>query len=295
MQIRQRFRSRVEARDAMLVPGAYDCVSARLVEAAGFEALYLTGYGAAASRLGLPDLGFTGLADVAAQAGAFTAAVALPVVADADTGYGSAIHVRRTVTTLERAGVAAIQLEDQQIPKRCGHLSGHVLVPREELAARIRSAVEARTDPDLLVIARTDAISASGIDEALHRGEVALRAGADVLFVEAPRDEAELERIARTFEAPLLYNLARGGRSPVIARDRLRELGVSLVALPIDTLLVAARAVREHLEHLREDPSSLAADGPFLSFDDMNALLGLPEQLALAARYEPTGHGSGSP
>src|SRR5438045_6789201 len=184
MNRRADLRRLVEAKHGLVVPGAYDGVSARLVQQAGFPAVYMTGYGTAASRLGLPDLGFAGLAEMADHARNIAAVVDIPLIADADTGYGNALNVRRTVQTYEAAGVAALHIEDQVAPKRCGHLSGHQVVPLAEFAGKIRAAVEARRDPDLLIIARTDAISAADFEEALRRGEAAARAGADVLFVE---------------------------------------------------------------------------------------------------------------
>ena len=211
---RRTLRTLVETKQGLVVPGAYDGISARLVQQAGFPAVYMTGYGTAASRLGLPDLGFAGLAEMADHARNLAAVLDVPLIADADTGYGNALNVRRTVQMYEAAGVAGLHIEDQITPKRCGHLSGHQVIPRGEFAGKIRAAVDARTDPDLLVIARTDAISAVDFDEALRRGEAAAKAGADVLFIEAPRDEAQVERVARAFDTPLLYNYAPGGRSP---------------------------------------------------------------------------------
>src|SRR5881296_3732357 len=192
MSRRRALRRLVEQKAGVVIPGAYDGVSAKLVERAGFPAVYMTGYGTSASRLGLPDLGFAGLAEMADHARNMAAAVEIPLIADADTGYGNALSVRRTVAAYEAAGVAALHIEDQVAPKRCGHLSGHQVLPRREFAGKIRAAADARRDPDLLIIARTDAISAVGIDEALRRGEAATKAGADVLFIEAPRDAGEV-------------------------------------------------------------------------------------------------------
>jgi len=285
MSVRRTLRGLVAAKNALLVPGAYDGVSARLVERAGFPAVYMTGYGTSASRLGLPDLGYAGLAEMADHARNLAAAVSIPLVADADTGYGNALGVRRTVQTYESAGVAALHIEDQVAPKRCGHLSGHQVVPVAEFAGKIRAAVEARRDPDLLIIARTDAISASGLDEALRRGEAAARAGADVLFVEAPRNEAQVEKIARAFDTPLLYNYAPGGRSPLLPIPALRALGYALVLLPIDTLLVATKAMAEFLGELRRGDDVRALADRYFPFADFNALIGATEQMALADRY----------
>jgi len=285
MSVRRTLRRLVESKNGLVVPGAYDGVSARLVERAGFPAVYMTGYGTSASRLGLPDLGYAGLAEMADHARNLAAAVSIPLVADADTGYGNALGVRRTVQAYEAAGVAALHIEDQVAPKRCGHLSGHQIVPLGEFAGKIRAAVDARRDPDLMIIARTDAISAVGFDEALRRGEAAAKAGADVLFIEAPRDEAQVERVAQAFDTPLLYNYASGGRSPMLPFARLRALRYAIIILPIDTLLVATKAMSGYLAALRagDDARSLAAQG--VPFDEFNALIGATDQMALADRY----------
>ncbi|OGL08443.1 MAG: carboxyvinyl-carboxyphosphonate phosphorylmutase [Candidatus Rokubacteria bacterium RIFCSPLOWO2_02_FULL_73_56] len=282
---RRTLRTLVETKQGLVVPGAYDGISARLVQQAGFPAVYMTGYGTAASRLGLPDLGFAGLAEMADHARNLAAVLDVPLIADADTGYGNALNVRRTVQMYEAAGVAALHIEDQVTPKRCGHLSGHQVIPRGEFAGKIRAAVDARTDPDLLVIARTDAISAVDFDEALRRGEAAAKAGADVLFIEAPRDEAQVERVARTFDTPLLYNYAPGGRSPLLPFARLRALGFAIVILPVDTLLVAVQAIRAFLAEVRAHDDVRALADRYMPFREFNELIGVTAQLGLAERY----------
>lgn len=286
MNRRRALRSLVAQKTGLVVPGAYDGVSARLVERAGFPAVYMTGYGTSASRLGLPDLGFAGLAEMVDHARNLAAAVQIPLIADADTGYGNALGVRRTVQQYEAAGVAALHIEDQVAPKRCGHLAGHQVVPREEFTGKVRAAVEARTDPDLLVIARTDAISAVDFDEALRRGEAAAKAGADVLFIEAPRTEAQVERVARAFDTPLLYNYAPGGRSPLLPFARLRELSFAIILLPVDTLFVAAKAIADFLRDLRAGDDALRLAERYIPFREFNDLIGLAAQLALADRYK---------
>ena len=285
MSARRTLRSLVAPKHGLVVPGAYDGVSARLVERAGFPAVYMTGYGTSASRLGLPDLGYAGLAEMADHARNLAAAVSIPLIADADTGYGNALGVRRTVQAYEAAGVAALHIEDQVAPKRCGHLSGHQLVPLAEFAGKIRAAVDARRDPDLMIIARTDAISAVDFDEALRRGEAAVGAGADVLFIEAPRDEAQVERVATAFDTPLLYNYASGGRSPMLPFPRLRALGYALILLPIDTLLVAAKAMTGFLAALRAGDDVCSLGDHSMRFAEFTALIGATEQMALADRY----------
>jgi 2-methylisocitrate lyase-like PEP mutase family enzyme len=285
MNRRKRLRELVQQKLGLVVPGAFDGVSAKLVERAGFPVVYMTGYGASASRLGLPDLGFAGLGDMADHARNLAAAVSIPLIADADTGYGNALAVRRTVVLYEAAGVAALHIEDQVAPKRCGHLAGHQVVSRDEFAGKIRAAVDARTDPDLLVIARTDAVSAVGLDEALRRGEAAARAGADVLFIEAPRSEAQIEQIARAFDTPLLFNYVAGGRSPLPSFRRLRGLRYAIILLPVDTLLVAAHAMAGYLRDLRAADEALPQAGRALGFGEFSELIGLEAQLRLAERY----------
>jgi len=273
----------------VVVPGAYDGVSAKLVERAGFPAVYMTGYGTSASRLGLPDLGFAGLAEMADHARNMAAAVTVPLIADADTGYGNALNVRRTVAAYEAAGIAALHIEDQVAPKRCGHLSGHQVIPRGEFAGKIRAAAEARTDPDLLIIARTDAISAVDVDEALRRGEAAAKAGADVLFIEAPRDATQVEQVARAFDTPLLYNYAPGGRSPLLPFARLRELRFAIILLPVDTLLVGMKAVAAFLGDVRARDDVTSLTERYMPFGELNELIGVTAQLALAERYAGDG------
>jgi 2,3-dimethylmalate lyase len=285
MSARHTLRRLIEKKNALLVPGAYDGVSARLVERAGFPAVYMTGYGTSASRLGLPDLGYAGLAEMADHARNLAAAVSIPLIADADTGYGNALGVMRTVQAYEAGGVAALHIEDQVAPKRCGHLSGHQIVPLGEFAGKIRAAVDARRDPDLLIIARTDAISAVGFDEALRRGEAAARAGADMLFIEAPRDEAQVDKVARAFDTPLLYNYASGGRSPLLPMATLRALGYAVVILPVDTLMVATKAMADFLAEVRRRDDVLSLAERYFPFVEFNTLIGVTEQMALAERY----------
>jgi 2-methylisocitrate lyase-like PEP mutase family enzyme len=286
MAVRSTLRALVNRKNGLVVPGAYDGISARLVERTGFPAVYMSGYGTSASRLGLPDLGYAGLAEMADHARNLATAVSIPLLADADTGYGNALSVRRTVQAYEAAGVAALHIEDQVAPKRCGHLSGHQIVPRGEFAGKIRAAVEARTDPDLMIIARTDAISAMDFDEALRRGEAAAKAGADMLFVEAPRDEEQVRRVAAAFDTPLLYNYAPGGRSPLLPFSRLRELGYAVILLPIDALLVGVRAIADFLVQVKQRDDVLAMTDRYMSFADFNRLIGAVEQMALADRYK---------
>lgn len=282
----RQLRELLEGAAPVLAPGAYDALSARLIEAAGFPCVYMTGFGTAAAMLGRPDIGLLTGTEMVDNARRIAGAVAVPVVADADTGYGNPLNVIRTVLDFERAGVAGIHLEDQVMPKRCGHLSGKVLVPQDEMVAKVRAAVSARTDADFVVIARTDARAVEGMEGALRRASAYLDAGADVLFVEAPETEAEIERVAAEFAGvPLLFNWAEGGRTPPVSLERLGELGFRLVIFPIGALLSAATAVRSFLDALRRDgtPAGLLAGLPTLP--EFVELMGMPEVRDLEQRF----------
>jgi len=282
---RRRLRDLINRKNGLVVPGAYDGVSARLVEQAGFPVVYMTGYGVSASRLGLPDLGFAGLGEMADHARNMVSAISVPLICDADTGYGNALNVRRTVALYEAAGVAGLHLEDQQLPKRCGHLAGKVVVSAEEFAGKIRAAVDARTDPDFVIIARTDAIAVNGLDDALRRSEAAVKAGADMLFVEAPTTVEQIEQVARTFDTPLLFNYAPGGRSPLLPFARLRELGYAVILLPVDTLFVGVRAIQTFLRELQEGDAVLPLADRYIPFKEFNELIGVTEQMNLSQKY----------
>ena len=282
---RRRLRDLINRKNGLVVPGAYDGVSARLVEQAGFPVVYMTGYGVSASRLGLPDLGFAGLGEMADHARNMVSAISVPLICDADTGYGNALNVRRTVALYEAAGVAGLHLEDQQLPKRCGHLAGKVVVSAEEFAGKVRAAVDARTDPDFVIIARTDAIAVNGLDDALRRSEAAVKAGADMLFVEAPTTVEQIEQVARAFDTPLLFNYAPGGRSPLLPFARLRELGYAVILLPVDTLFVGVRAIQTFLRELQEGDAVLPLADRYIPFKEFNELIGVTEQMNLGQKY----------
>ncbi|MFN0089460.1 MAG: oxaloacetate decarboxylase [Acidimicrobiales bacterium] len=277
-----RLRALLGAGELVVAPGAYDAFSARLAALAGFPAVYLTGFGASASLLGRPDVGLLTLSEMAGQAARLAAAVDVPVIADADTGYGNPLNVIRTVQAYEAAGVAALHLEDQVLPKRCGHMEGKELIPAAEMAAKVRAAAAARQNPDFVLIARTDARAVEGFDAALDRLARCLDAGADVAFLEAPESEEEIERTAVALApAPLLFNWVEKARSAPVSRARLAELGYAIVIYPISALLAAAGAVQAALAALAagEPPA------PALSFDEFNRLIGLDEVRALEARF----------
>ena len=282
---RARLRELLAGPRPLMAPGAYDALSARLVEQAGFDVVYMTGFGTTASLIGRPDVGLLSGAEMIDNARRIVAAVDVPVIADADTGYGNALNVLRTVQLYEQAGVAGIHLEDQVMPKKCGHMSGKVVIPADEMVGKLRAAVAARRDPDLLLIARTDAAAVHGLDEAISRARAYAAAGADVLFVEAPTSEAAIEQVAGELRgvAPLVFNWAEGGRTPPVPLERIAELGFSLVLYPIGTLLAATAGIRASLAALRAQGVPSLAGVP--TFDEFTDLIGLPEVQQLEQRF----------
>ncbi len=246
-----RFRE-LSRRDGMVVaPGAYDCITARLIERAGFEAVYMTGAGTAAT-LGYPDFGLVTMSEMVANAGRIAAAVGLPVIADADTGYGNELNVVRTVREYERAGVAGCHFEDQVAPKKCGHIAGKQVIPATEFAQKIRAAAEYRTDPDFVIIARTDARAVTSLDDAIERGNLYHEAGADVIFVEAPQTEDEIQRVVREVKAPLLMNQVPGGRTPMVKTAELERMGFKIVIHPAVCMEAAIPAMETALQRLKD-------------------------------------------
>ncbi len=271
----------------VLAPGAYDALTARLVEQAGFDVVYMTGFGTTASLIGRPDVGLLTGTEMVDGARRLAAAVDVPVIADADTGYGNAINVVRTVQLYEQAGVAGLHLEDQVTPKKCGHMADKAVIGTDEMVGKIRAAVAARRDPDLVLIARTDAAAVEGLDAAVARARAYADAGADLLFVEAPVTEDDIARVADELRgvAPLVFNWAEGGRTPPVPLARIAELGFSLVLYPIGTLLAATAGVRALLETLRADGTPTAALPGLPTFDGFTDLIGLPEVRDLEQRF----------
>lgn len=284
---RAALRARVAQGELIVAPGVFDGLSASLVARLGFPAAYLTGAGIAAAGFGLPDIGLVTQTEMVERARVLVRALgAIPLIADADTGYGAALNVVRTVREYEAAGVAAIQLEDQAFPKRCGHLPDKELIAPDEFVLKLRAALEARTDPDLLVIARTDARGPLGIDAAIERARLYARSGADIIFVEAPQDTAEIERIAQEVPAPLLINLVIGGLTPFESAARLQELGYAIAIHPSLALGAAAAAMLGALADLAGlDARSSAPGGPAEFFN----LVGLAEWSELGERYRRAG------
>lgn len=284
-----RLRHLIERDAVVLVPGVYDGVSARLVEAVGFEAAQCSGYGFSAALLGQPDVGLLGLSAVVRHTKNLCAAVDVPVMADADTGYGNPVNVHHAVREFERAGAAGINLEDQTWPKRCGHMDGKSVVPAARMVEKVRAAVDAREDEDLVINARTDAIATHDVEEAIRRGNRYADAGADLVFVEAPESEADVERVIDGIDAPVSINMLDGGKTPRIPIERLDDFGAARVSSPLTALLSAAQGMRECLEALHADGSTAAVDDRLMGFSEFTDLVGLPEIEALERRYAAEG------
>ncbi|WP_153504032.1 isocitrate lyase/PEP mutase family protein [Cumulibacter manganitolerans] len=279
------FRAQVQG-GTVILPGAYDAMSARLVEEAGFDGCYVSGFGVSASLLGRPDVGLVTGTEMLDAVRRICQATSQPVIADADTGFGNEINVVRTVKDYEQAGVAGIQLEDQVYPKRCGHMAGKAVIDRSDAVAKIRAAAAARTDPDLLVVARTDALAVNGVDDAIDRAKAFADAGADVLFVEAPRTEADIELVAtRLAGYPLLFNWVEGGQTEVLSVDLVRRLGYNVVIFPISTLLTAMHGVRSMLAGLRATRSTAGSASVMATFDGVTELLGLDRMRDLETEF----------
>jgi 2,3-dimethylmalate lyase len=263
----------LSAKKLLVAPGAYDALSAKIIEQVGFEAVYMTGYGTSASVLGEPDVGLLNMSEMLKRAGDIANAVDVPVLADGDTGFGNPLNVRRTVREYERAGVCGIQLEDQVAPKKCGHMLGREVIPMEEMVQKI-------------IVARTDARTNHGLDEALRRGKAYEAAGADVIFIESPEDVDELKTVSAAFpNTPTLANMVEGGRTPVLSLDELEQLGFGIAIFPIGPLYAAATAVKLYLEELKTKRSSASKVRDMITFAEFNQLIGLPQYQELEKRY----------
>jgi 2-methylisocitrate lyase-like PEP mutase family enzyme len=283
---RRRLRELLDRNRPLLAPGSHDALSARLVEQAGFDAVYMGGFATTASLLGRPDIGLLGESEMIDNARRIVQTVGLPVIADADTGYGNPLNVIRTVRDYEQAGVAAIHLEDQVSPKRCGHMSGKSVIPVDDMVAKLHAAVDARTDPDFVLIARTDALAVEGVDAAIERARRYAQAGADVLWIEAPDTEQELEKIAAELDGhTLLLNWLEGGRTPAIDIDRIRKMKFALVLFPIGSVLAMASGLREHLAYVKAHGTPAGRLDQLPTFDDFTDAVGLREVQSLEQRY----------
>jgi 2-methylisocitrate lyase-like PEP mutase family enzyme len=282
-------RHRLAQPGLVIAPGVFDMVSLRLADTFGFDALYMTGFGTVASHLGLPDAGLATYSDMVGRVKSMASMARTPLIADGDTGYGGLLNVRHTVQGYEAAGAAAIQLEDQEFPKKCGHTPGRRVIPVEDMVRKIRVACDARSSAEFMIIARTDARTALGLDEALRRAEAYARAGADVLFVESPESEEEMRRIGRSVDVPLLANMVEGGRTPVLSQQDLESIGYKLAIFPVTALLAAAQAMKTVYQHFKQSGSSAGSTAELMPFPDLTALMGFEDVWAFEKRYaEPT-------
>ena len=274
--------------EIVLAAGVYDGLTASLAAAAGFQAIYLSGASIAYTKLGRPDIGLVSMSEVADVIALIRDRVATPLIVDADTGYGNALNVQRTVRLFERAGASAIQLEDQTFPKRCGHLSDKSVIPAAEMVGKIKAAVDARASEQTLVIARTDAVAVEGFEPAIERARRYAEAGADVLFVEAPRSQDQLAAVVRAFPKgpPLMANMVEGGRTPILGREALQALGFSLVIFPGGIVRAIAKTARAFYETLARDGTTDAFRGSMFDFDELNDVIGTPAMLEIGRRYE---------
>ena len=282
----RRLRALLGENRCIIAPGVADALAARLVALEGFDAIYMTGFGTSLTRLGMPDVGLLTASEMVDNASRIADASGLPLVADADTGYGNPINVRRTIRDYEKAGVAGIHIEDQVWPKRCGHLAGKRVIPATEMVAKIKAACDARRDPDFVIIARTDAIAVEGLEAALERGERCREAGADMLFIEAPVGRAEVERVARHFKGvPLLYNMAASGKTPDLPADELGRLGFRLAIYPNWMILAAIPAMQHLLRELKRAGGVAHLRDKVATFKQFTDIAGLPEIQQLEERY----------
>ena len=278
--------SRLSQPGLVVAPGVFDMVSLRLADTFGFDALYMTGFGTSLTRLGMPDVGLLTASEMIDNASRIADASELPLVADADTGYGNPINTRRTIRDYEKAGVAGVHIEDQQWPKRCGHLAGKRVIPTAEMVAKIKAACDARRDRDFVIIARCDAIAVEGLEPALERGERYREAGADVLFIEAPVGREQVEIVSKRFKGvPLLYNMAASGKTPDLPADELGRLGFKLAIYPNWVILAAIPAMRGALRELKQSGSIAGLRGKAANFKEFTEIAGLPEIQQLEEKY----------
>lgn len=285
MSTRKKLKELVAARRGIIVPGAFNALSARVIADLGFEAIYVTGAGVTNMWFGMPDQGFMGLAEIAEHTARIRDAVDVPLLVDADTGFGNALNVYHTVRTLERAGADCIQLEDQVAPKRCGHFSGKAVISTEEAVSKIKAAADARRDADLLIMARTDAAAVHGFEAALERAEQFAEAGADMLFVEAVTTEAEIRALPQRLRTPQLMNMVIGGKTPIFGAQELGAMGFSIVLYANAALQGAVMGMQKTLSVLRDEKQVLESSGLVAPFAERQRLVGKPEWDALEKRY----------
>jgi carboxyvinyl-carboxyphosphonate phosphorylmutase len=280
MRATTKLRQMLQEPGIIAAPGAYDCLTAKIIQQAGFPAVYMTGAGTSVARLGYPDLALATASEMIANAAEIAAAVNVPVIADADTGYGGVLNIQRTIRQYERAGVAAVHVEDQEFPKRCGHLDNKRVVPVSDMTQKIRAAVDARTDEDFVIIVRTDALAVTGWDDTIHRCEEYVMAGADALFIEALQTPEEAQQVTQIFNLPLLYNFVETGKSPLIPTQELERLGFKLVIFPVSALLTVCNTVANLMRELKQHGTTSHLMNNMVSLGECFETVGLSEMLA---------------
>lgn len=281
----RRLREILSKREAVLLPGASNALTARIIEDLGFKAIYVTGAGVTNTFLGVPDIGLISMTELANHVSAMRDVVALPLIVDADTGFGNPLNVTRTIRVLERSGANAIQLEDQEFPKRCGHFSGKSVIASTDMVQKIRAAADARIDPDLVIVARTDAIATHGFEDAMERAAAYIEAGADMTFVEAPRTKEQIVEIPKRLETPQFINIVAGGLTPMIALDELKSMGYSMILYANAALQASVAGMQKVLKHLKAHGSLEAVSAELVSFEERQRLVGKPHHDALEKKY----------
>jgi len=283
------FNERLSKPGLIVAPGVYEMVSLRLADRMNFDALYMTGYGTVASLLGLPDAGLATYTEMVGRVTAMAGMAKTPLIADGDTGYGGLLNVRHTIRGYEAAGAVAIQLEDQEFPKKCGHTPGRRVIPLEDMVKKIEVAVATRIDPHFKIIARTDARTTLGLDEALRRGEAYARAGADILFIESPETQEEMQQIGKTFpNHPLIANMVEKGRTPVLSKAELEQLGYKIAIFPVTALLASVQAMTQVYEHFKDSGSSINNPVDLYDFGDLSKLMGFEDVWEFEKRFVET-------
>ena len=283
------FNERLSKPGLIVAPGVYEMVSLRLADRMNFDALYMTGYGTVASLLGLPDAGLATYTEMVGRVTAMAGMAKTPLIADGDTGYGGLLNVRHTIRGYEAAGAVAIQLEDQEFPKKCGHTPGRRVTPLEDMVKKIEVAVATRTDPHFKIIARTDARTTLGLDEALRRGEAYARAGADILFIESPETQEEMQQIGKTFpNHPLIANMVEKGRTPVLSKAELEQLGYKIAIFPVTALLASVQVMTQVYEHFQNSGSSINNPVDLYDFGDLSKLMGFEDVWEFEKRFVET-------
>ena len=279
-------KAAIKKREIIVAPGVYDLISALIADRMGFKALYVTGYGTVASHLGLPDAGIASYRDMIDRIGQIAKMTKTPIIADADTGYGGLLNVRETVRGYEAAGVTAIQLEDQEFPKKCGHTPFRRVIPLEDMVEKVKVACDSRQSKDFLIIARTDSRTGHGLEEALRRGQAYAKAGADIVFIESPESEAELAEVARRIDAPVMANMVEGGRTPILSGEKLQQLGYSVAIFPAIGFLSTAAALETAYGDLKANGRA-TGKAPLYSFADFNKLIGFDDIWEFEKKWGP--------